>query len=133
MDLLRISMQFLVIALAMLVAGCRTSVAPDQLNIALAVFPDEAARYASFVSDFESQHHVHVKVLAQTYTDILQAMRVQAGSRGALDLVELDLATLGEAHGYAQPLDSLVSPLARTLFSNAAWDAATLDRHLYFV
>src|SRR6202795_2171725 len=107
MDLQRI-MRSLVLALAMLVAGCRTATAPDQLNIALAVFPDEAARYGSFVTDFESQHHVHVKVLAQTYTDILQAMRVQAGSHGALDLVELDLATLGEAHSYAQPLDKVV-------------------------
>jgi ABC-type glycerol-3-phosphate transport system substrate-binding protein len=133
MDLLRISKRSLVLALAMLVAGCRTSVAPDQLNIALAVFPDEAARYASFVSDFESQHHVHVKVLAQTYTDVLQAMRVQAGSHGSLDLAELDLAMLGEAHGYAQPLDNVVSPTARALFSREAWDAATVDRQLYFV
>src|SRR5579863_2936066 len=133
MDLLRISMQFLVIALAILVAGCRTSAPDDQLNIALAVFPDEAARYASFVSDFESKHHVRVKVLAQTYTDILQAMRVQAGSHGSLDLAELDLAMLGEAHGYAQPLDNVVSPTARALFSKEAWDAATVERQLYFV
>ena len=60
-----------------------------------------------FVKEFESQHHVRVKVLAQTYSDILQAMRVQAGSRGSLDLIELDLAMLGEAHSYAQPLDKL--------------------------
>jgi ABC-type glycerol-3-phosphate transport system substrate-binding protein len=133
MDLLRISTRSLVLAFAMLVAGCRTSVAPDQLNIALAVFPDEAARYGSFVTDFEAQHHVHVKVLAQTYTDILQAMRVQAGSHGSLDLAELDLAMLGEAHGYAQPLDNVVSPTARALFSKAAWDAATVDQQLYFV
>ncbi len=99
MHLLRTSTRSLALVLAMVIAGCHTSPEPDQLNIALAVFPDEAARYASFVADFESQHHVHVKVFAQTYTDILQAMRVQAGSRGALDLVELDLATLGEAHG----------------------------------
>ena len=82
----------------MLLAGCRATPAPEQLNIALAVFPDEAARYDRFVADFESQHHVRVNVLAQTYTDILQAMRVQAASRGSLDLVELDLAMLGEAH-----------------------------------
>ena len=133
MDLLRIPTRSLVLALAMLLAGCHTSPAPDQLNIALAVFPDEAARYASFVADFESQHHVHVKVLAQTYTDVLQAMRVQAGSHGSLDLAELDLAMLGEAHGYAQPLDNVVSPTARALFSKEAWDAATVDRQLYFV
>jgi ABC-type glycerol-3-phosphate transport system substrate-binding protein len=58
---------------------------------------------------------------------------VQAASRGSLDLVELDLAQLGEAHGYARPLDSVVSATERGLFSNQAWDAATIDRHLYFV
>ena len=119
--------------LAMLLAGCRTSPAPEQLNIALAVFPDEAARYKAFVTDFESEHHVSVNVLAQTYGDILQAMRVQAASHGSLDLVELDLAMLGEAHEYAQPLDTIVSPSARTLFSNEAWNAATIDRRLYFI
>ena len=109
------------------------SPAPEQLNIALAVFPDEAASYDGFVADFESQNHVRVNVLAQTYTDILQAMRVQAASRGSLDLVELDLAMLGEAHEYAQPLDPMVSPSARALFSNQAWNAATIDRRLYFI
>ena len=121
------------LVLAILIAGCRATPAPEQLNIALAVFPDEAARYDRFVADFESQHHVRVNVLAQTYTDILQAMRVQAASRGSLDLVELDLAMLGEAHEYAQPLDRIVSPSARALFSNEAWNAATIDRHLYFI
>jgi ABC-type glycerol-3-phosphate transport system substrate-binding protein len=123
----------LALVLAMLLAGCRTSPAPEQLNIALAVFPDEAARYEAFVADFESRHHMHVKVFAQTYSDILQAMRVQAASRGSLDLVELDLAMLGEAHQYAQPLDAVVSPSARPLFSNEAWNAGTVDGHLYFV
>src|SRR5258707_11428634 len=123
----------LTLVVAMLALGCRSSPAPDQLNIALAVFPDEAASYRAFVTAFESQHHVHVNVLAQTYSDILQAMRVQAASRGSLDLVELDLAMLGEAHRYAQPLDAIVSVSARALFSNQAWDAASIDGHLYFV
>jgi len=127
------STRSLALALGMLLAGCRAAPAPGQINVALAVFPDEAARYDTFVADFELQHHVHVNVLAQTYPDILQAMRVQAASRGSLDLVELDLAMLGEAHGYAQPLDSVVSPSARALFSNEAWNAATIDRRLYFI
>jgi len=126
-------MRSLTLVLAILVSGCHSSPAPDQLNIALAVFPDEAARYRAFVTSFESRHKVHVKVLAQTYSDILQAMRVQAASRGSLDLVELDLAQLGEAHAYAQPLDSVVSASARGLFSDQAWSAATIDRHLDFV
>jgi ABC-type glycerol-3-phosphate transport system substrate-binding protein len=123
----------LALVLAILLAGCRASPAPEQLNIALALFPDEAARYRAFAADFEAQNHVHVNVLAQTYTDILQAMRVQAAGRGSLDLVELDLAMLGEAHWYAQPLDSVVSPSARALFSNETWNAATIDRRLYFI
>ncbi len=127
------AMRSLTLVLAILVSGCHSSPAPDQLNIALAVFPEEAARYRAFVTSFESQHNVHVKVLAQTYGDILQAMRVQAASRGSLDLVELDLAQLGEAHAYAQPLDSVVSASARGLFSDQAWSAATIDRHLDFV
>jgi ABC-type glycerol-3-phosphate transport system substrate-binding protein len=133
MHLLGPSKRSLTLALVMLLAGCRAAPAPEQLNIALAVFPDEAARYDRFVADFESQHHVRVNVLAQTYTDILQAMRVQAASRGSLDLVELDLAMLGEAHEYAQPLDRIVSPSARALFSNEAWNAATIDHRLYFI
>src|ERR1700730_9430185 len=124
MDPARTSTRLLALVFAMFLGGCHTSPAPDQLNIALAVFPDEAARYESLVADFESQHHVHVKVLAQTYTDILQAMRVQAGSHGSLDLIELDLAMLGEAHSYAQPLDKVVSPTPRPLFSKAAVDWA---------
>ena len=133
MHLVRTSTRLVALVLAMFVAGCHSSPEPDQLNLALAVFPDEAARYESFVADFESQHHVHVKVFAQTYSDILQAMRVQAASRGSLDLIELDLAMLGEAHSYAQPLDKVVSPASRALFSKEAWDAATIDRQLYFV
>jgi len=39
------SPRLLALVLAMLLAGCHTSPKPDQLNIALAVFPDEAARY----------------------------------------------------------------------------------------
>jgi ABC-type glycerol-3-phosphate transport system substrate-binding protein len=133
MYLVRTSPRLVALAFAIFLCGCHTSPEPDQLNIALAVFPDEAVRYESFVADFESQHHVHVKVLAQTYTDILQAMRVQAGSHGSLDLIELDLAMLGEAHSFAQPLDKVVSPPARALFSKEAWDAATIDRQLYFI
>jgi len=129
----RTSTRLLALVLAVFLGGCHTSPEPDQLNIALAVFPDEAARYESFVADFESQHHVHVKVFAQTYTDILQAMRVQAGSHGSLDLIELDLAMLGEAHSYAEPLDQVVSPTGRALFAKEAWDAATIDRQLYFI
>src|SRR5260370_28713977 len=127
------ALRSLTLVLAILVSGCHSSPTPDELNIALAVFPDEAARYRAFVTSFESRHNVHVKVLAQTYSDILQAMRVQAASRGSLDLVELDLAQLGEAHAYAQPLDSVVSASARGLFSDQAWSAATIDRHLDFV
>ena len=124
----------LAIALASM-AGCRPAApARGQLNLALAVFPDEAARYADFVSTFEAAHHVRINIVAQSYGDILQALRVQAQSRrGSLDLAELDLAMLGEARPDAAVLDGLVPPSAHLLFSGPAWAAATENNHLYFI
>jgi ABC-type glycerol-3-phosphate transport system substrate-binding protein len=122
------------LALAAAMAGCRAGAGrAGDLNIALAIFPSEAARYGEFVADFARQHNIRVNIIAQTYGDILQAMRVQAGAGGTLDLVELDLAMLGEARSSAQDLTPLVSPSARALFSPAAWDAATFDGRIYFV
>ncbi|HVA77288.1 MAG TPA: extracellular solute-binding protein [Candidatus Binataceae bacterium] len=115
--------------------GCRQEEPPRvALNIALAVFPDEAARYARFVSSFEAAHQVRVNIVAQSYGDILQALRVQAESRrGSLDLVELDLAMLGQARSDAAVLDDLVTPSAHSLFSGPAWAAATVKHHIYFI
>ncbi|MHB8383514.1 MAG: extracellular solute-binding protein [Candidatus Binataceae bacterium] len=122
------------IAIACL-AGCRgAKPARGQLNLALAVFPSEAARYADFVSPFEAAHHVRINIVAQSYGDILQAIRVQAQSRGgSLDLAELDLAMLGEARSDVAMLDGLVPPSARSLFSGPAWAAATENHHIYFI
>jgi ABC-type glycerol-3-phosphate transport system substrate-binding protein len=122
------------LALAAL-AGCRgAEPRRGQLNLALAVFPSEAARYAGFVAPFEAAHHVRINLVAQSYGDILQALRVQArGRRGSLDLVELDLAMLGEARSHAAVLDGLVPPSAHSLFSEAAWAAATENHHIYFI
>ncbi|MGC1343315.1 MAG: extracellular solute-binding protein [Candidatus Binataceae bacterium] len=122
------------IALASL-AGCRGEApARGQLNLALAVFPSEAAAYANFVSTFEAAHHVRINIVAQSYGDILQALRVQARSRrSSLDLVELDLAMLGEARSNVAVLDELVPPSAHSLFSGPAWAAATENNHVYFI
>lgn len=112
-------------------SGCRSSDARGyDLNIALAIFPSEAARYRTFLADFEQQHHVQVKIIAQGYGDILQAMKVRG--RGSLDLCELDLAMLGEARADARNIDDFVSPTARELFSAQAWQAATFDGHIFF-
>ena len=121
--------------LAVCLAGCRARESGRaQLNIALGVFPSEAARYARFVSSFEAAHHVRVNLVAQTYGDILQALRVQSASRrGSLDLVELDLAMLGRARPGVAALDDIVSPSAHSLFSEAAWAAATTNLHIYFI
>ncbi|HVA82072.1 MAG TPA: extracellular solute-binding protein [Candidatus Binataceae bacterium] len=121
--------------LAICLAGCRARESGRaRLNIALAVFPSEAARYAKFVSAFETAHHVHVNLSAQTYADILQALRVQSASRrGSLDLVELDLAMLGRARPGVAALDDIVSPSVHSLFSEAAWAAATTNQHIYFI
>jgi ABC-type glycerol-3-phosphate transport system substrate-binding protein len=123
------------IALVALLAGC--SSAPHggrNLTIALAVFPTEAARYRAFLAKFEKAHNVHIDIVAQSYGDILRALRAEAGGgRGALDLVELDLAMLGEARASVRPLDAIVTTPAKALFPAAAWKAASFGGHLYFV
>src|SRR5260221_6728478 len=120
--------------LAILMVGCGgNKTDTSRLNIALAIFPSEASRYRTSAAQCEKLHHVRINIVAQGYGDILQAMRVQAKGRGNLDLVELDLAMLAEARAYAQPLDAQVSPSARALFPDAAWNAAESGGHLYFI
>jgi ABC-type glycerol-3-phosphate transport system substrate-binding protein len=123
------------IALAVLAAGCQHGGAPSgQLNIALAIYPNEAANYRRFVRPFEAASGAHVNLVAQQYTDILNVLRASAGvRRGSLDLVELDLSMLGEARYAVRPLDGIVPPSARALFPAEAWKAATHGGHLYFV
>jgi ABC-type glycerol-3-phosphate transport system substrate-binding protein len=126
---LYVSLLFLILA-----GGCDgTGTDHEQLNLALAVFPSEAARYRTFVSEFEAEHRVRINIIAQGYGDILQAMRVQAEGRGNLDLVELDLAMVGQARRYAQPIDNQISQTARALFTAAAWVPGEANGHLYFV
>ncbi len=118
-----------------LVAGCQGN-RPDgrELVIALAVFPGEAAHYRSFVGDFERREHVHVEIVAQSYDDILRALRAEASAgHGRLDLAELDLAMLGEARASARPVDEIVGASQRVLFPDSAWQAATAAGHLYFI
>jgi len=125
----------MLLALAAMLAGCnRTSSSNDELTIALAIYPSEAERYRSFASDFEAREHVQVRIIAQTYNDILQVLKVQARARGGgLDLVELDLAMLGESMGDVAPLDAIVPPQARPLFPAAAWQAGSAGGKLRFV
>ncbi len=123
------------LALVITGAGCaRGHPAGARLNIALALFPNEAANYRRFVRPFEAASGVQVNLIAQSYTDILDVLRSSAGARrGSLDLAELDLAMLGEARYAVRPLDTTVPSAARALFPAAAWDAATHGGHLYFV
>ncbi len=118
-----------------LAVGCEGK-RPDgrELVIALAVFPGEAAHYRSFVSDFERREHAHVEIVAQSYDDILRALRAEASAgHGRLDLAELDLAMLGEARASARPVDEIVGASQRVLFPDSAWQAATAAGHLYFI
>jgi ABC-type glycerol-3-phosphate transport system substrate-binding protein len=127
-----------ILALAVCAAlpGCsRQSGAPsDNLSIALAIFPSEAARYRVFARQFEHASGAHITIIAQSYSDILRVLEAEAGAgHGSLDLVELDLATLGRTRGDVRKLDTLVTPEARALFPDAAWRAATFDGHVRFV
>jgi ABC-type glycerol-3-phosphate transport system substrate-binding protein len=120
----------------LLLVGASCSRTPDsgrKLVISLAVFPGEAERYRSFLRDFEAQHHLRVEIIAQTYGDILQAIRVQArAGGGSIDVAELDLAMLGEAHEDVAALDAIVPPSATPLFPQAAWDAGRFGGRLDF-
>jgi len=100
----------------------------------LALFPEEARRYRQFAGDFERRSHIHLSLVAQSYVDILHALEAEAGAgRGALDLVELDLAMLGEARPHVLPVDELVTASGRSLFPQAAWQAATTDWQIFFI
>ncbi|HKV54681.1 MAG TPA: extracellular solute-binding protein [Candidatus Binataceae bacterium] len=125
----------MVIGFAIAFAGCTgRAERRNTLTIALAVFPMEAAQYQVFVRDFAASHRVRVVLVAQTYTDILRALRAEGGAgRGRLDLVELDLSTLGEARDLVRPLDRIAGLQARTLFPPSAWQAASFGGHVYFV
>jgi ABC-type glycerol-3-phosphate transport system substrate-binding protein len=104
------------------------------LNLALALFPDEAQRYQHFAADFEHRYGIRINLVAQSYGDILRALQAEAGTgHGALDIVELDLAMLGEAQPDVIALDRLLSPPVRRLFPQAAWQAATTAGHVYYV
>ncbi|HZO80701.1 MAG TPA: extracellular solute-binding protein [Candidatus Binataceae bacterium] len=122
--------------LALVGTGCERGRAPArQLNVALALFPNEAANYRRFVRPFEAASGARVNLIAQSYGDLLDVLRASAGTPrgGALDLVELDLAMLGEARYAVRPLDAIVPRSARALFPAVAWDAATHGGRLYFV
>jgi ABC-type glycerol-3-phosphate transport system substrate-binding protein len=100
------------------------------------VFPSEAAHYLGFAREFEKQHGVRINLIAQSYTDILRVLQAEAQAgpgRGTLDLVELDLAMLGQARASARDLDSLVTPEVRVLFPDAAWQVAGNRGHIRFV
>jgi ABC-type glycerol-3-phosphate transport system substrate-binding protein len=126
----------LAVAVCTSMPGCSRSAAPPRasLSIALAVFPSEAARYRIFARQFERATGAHVAIVAQSYSDILRVLEAESGAgHGSLDLVELDLATLGRARGDVGKLDALITPEARALFPAAAWRAATFDGHVRYV
>jgi ABC-type glycerol-3-phosphate transport system substrate-binding protein len=115
--------------------GCHPPAAPGpSLNVALALFPDEARRYQQFARDFEARSGLRLRLIAQSYVDILRALEAESGAgRGALDVVELDLSTLGEARPHVTAVDSLLDAPVRDLFPPAAWQAATSGGHIFFI
>ncbi|MGH7950096.1 MAG: ABC transporter substrate-binding protein [Candidatus Binataceae bacterium] len=121
--------------LALAASSCRnTSRDGRALTIALAIFPGEAARYRQFVREFEARRGVRVDIIAQSYNDILQVVTAQAGGgRGTIDIAELDLSMLARARNSALDLGAVVSPEARQLFPQAAWNAAETGGGLRFI
>jgi ABC-type glycerol-3-phosphate transport system substrate-binding protein len=116
-------------------AACREpqSQGPS-LNLALALFPEEARRYQNFAAGFERRSGLRVSLIAQSYIDILHALEAEAGAgHGRLDLAELDLAMLGEARPYVLAVDDLPTGSARSLFPQAAWQAATSNNRIFFI
>ncbi|HEY2106450.1 MAG TPA: extracellular solute-binding protein [Candidatus Binataceae bacterium] len=110
------------------------SIQGPSINVALALFPEEARRYQNFAADFERRSGLHLNLIAQSYIDILRALEAEAGAnRGQLDLVELDLAMLGEARPHVIAVDDLVTHSARSLFPQAAWQAATNNDRVFFI
>jgi multiple sugar transport system substrate-binding protein len=119
---------------------CSCTRSPDSLprtrtlNIALAVFPEEADHYRKFTEEFERTSGIQLKIVAQTYTDILKALEAEAtAGSGTLDLIELDLAMLAEGRASVRQLNSIVSPSARELFPKAAWEVGEQNGAIYFV
>ena len=112
----------------------KPAVKGPSLNVALALFPEEARRYQKFAAEFERRSGLRLNLIAQSYIDILRALEAEAGAgRGQLDLVELDLAMLGEARQHVIAVDEVVTPSARSLFPQAAWQAATSNNRIFFI
>lgn len=125
----------LLLAIVVVAAGCsQRSAAQTSLTVALALLPEEATRYQTFVGEFERRTGIHVALVAQGYGDILRSLQAEAlGGRGSLDLVELDVSMLTEAQPWVRDLHPLPTPSARPLFPAAAWEPATTDGHVFFV
>ncbi len=106
----------------------------SSLTVAMALFPGEAIVYRKILADFESVSGTRVQLVTETYGDILHLLQAESGAgRGRFDLVELDIATLGQARDDVRELEPSLLATERKLFPAAAWRVGVIANQLYFV
>lgn len=103
---------FFALVVVTLFAGCRSTSSPPELTFAAALLPSEQTAYRRILDDFTRQTGVRVRLVAQQYAQIREAVEAEAlAGRGELDLVELDVYLLPALASKMLPLDSLMRKL----------------------
>jgi ABC-type glycerol-3-phosphate transport system substrate-binding protein len=125
----------LALGLGLSAAGCGAPQVPHRsLTIAMALFPGEAIVYRKILADFESISGTRVQLITEPYGDILHLLQAESGAgHGRFDLIELDIAALGQARDDMRELDPSILATTRKLFPEAAWRVGVIANQLYFV
>ncbi len=116
--------------------GC--SGEPKELKIAVALLPAEQEQYKEILNDFTERTGIVVKLIAQQYAQIRQAVEaeVQAG-KGELDVVELDVYLLPLLRDKMQCLDTLIhnEQELKTNIDEASWEVGLFGEknELYYL
>jgi ABC-type glycerol-3-phosphate transport system substrate-binding protein len=123
------------LAFGLIAGGCGAPHVPRRsLTVAMALLPGEAIRYRKILADFESVSGTEVQLVTETYGDILHLLEAESrAGRGRFDLVELDIATLGQARNDVRELAPSILAADRKLFPETAWRVGMMANQLYFV
>ncbi len=104
------------------------------ITVAMALFPSEAIIYRNILKEFESISGTRVNLVTETYGDILHLLFAQSrAGRGPFDLVEIDIAVLGQAREGVQTLPQSMLATVRAVFPEPAWKVGIVGNQLYFV